>query len=174
MRTVAARPRRARRLCREQGPGRSRYSFVPGSVANQKRRAHLREGRGQLGTAHGRGGSSGHHSSFGGRGPAGVGRTWAAASAASPYSVRQPRADLVWSPDPPAGRGPNEGPPRSEASRARPASDHGGRMPGLRPRTPERARGPVTVGCHRCGWPHRLPLGSGSPAAPWLSASRSG
>jgi hypothetical protein len=39
---------------------------------------------------------------------------------------------------------------------------------------PERTRGPVTVVCHRKGWPPGLPLGLGSPAAPWLSASQSG
>jgi hypothetical protein len=39
---------------------------------------------------------------------------------------------------------------------------------------PRRARGSLTVRCHRCGWPRRLPLGVGSPAAPWLSALRSG
>ena len=36
MRTPAAQPRRVRRLCRGQCPGRSRYSFVPGSVAIRK------------------------------------------------------------------------------------------------------------------------------------------
>jgi len=39
---------------------------------------------------------------------------------------------------------------------------------------PIRTRGPVTTGCHRGGWPRRLPLGVGSPAVPRLSASRSG
>jgi hypothetical protein len=47
-----------------------------------------------------------------GCGPAGAGGTWAGASAPSPYTVRQPRADLVSSPGPPPGRGP-VGPPRS-------------------------------------------------------------
>jgi len=39
---------------------------------------------------------------------------------------------------------------------------------------PNRTRGPLTTGCHRCGWPRRLPFGVGSPAVPRLSASRSG
>jgi hypothetical protein len=39
---------------------------------------------------------------------------------------------------------------------------------------PGRTGGPLTSVCHRCGWPPGLPLGLGSPAAPWLRASRSG
>ena len=58
--------------------------------------------------------------------------------------------------------------PRIKSKRARPASHQSGRLPGLRPRTPDRTRGPLTTGCHRCGWPRRLPLGVGSPAVPWL------
>jgi len=36
MQTLAAQPRQVGRLCRGQCPGRSRYSFVPGSVAIRK------------------------------------------------------------------------------------------------------------------------------------------
>jgi hypothetical protein len=53
-----------------------------------------------------------------GCGPAGVGRTWDGASAPSPYSVRQPCADLVSSPDPPPGRGPVTAPRSAKESGA--------------------------------------------------------
>ena len=67
--------------------------------------------------------------------PAGVGRTWDGASAPSPLSLRQPRADLVVSPDPPPGRG-TVGAHRSPSGRrARPVSHQSGGLPGLRPRT---------------------------------------
>src|SRR5947208_16929586 len=86
IRTPAARPRRARRLCRGTSPGRSRYSFVPRPVAIQKTlsvirfsavfpavfgqkslllitskewRAHLPPGTSQLGTGPRWGGASG-------------------------------------------------------------------------------------------------------------------
>src|SRR5262249_46631641 len=39
---------------------------------------------------------------------------------------------------------------------------------GLRPRTPDRTHGQLRAGCHRWGWPRRLPLGVGWPAVPWL------
>jgi hypothetical protein len=110
------------------GPGRSRYSSVPGPAASRKAAGSPPGGGGQLGTAHGRGGSSG-----------------------DPSSRHRGR----------------------QASRARPASHQSGGLPGLRPRTPGRARGPVAIRCHRCGWPRRLPFGLGSPAAPRLSAARS-
>jgi hypothetical protein len=61
-----------------------------------------------------------------------------------------------------------------QKQRARPASHQNGRLPGLCRGHPIRTRGPLTTGCHRCGWPCRLPLGVGSPAVPWLSAARSG
>ena len=170
MRTPAAPLRGAGRLCQEQSPGRSRYSCVPRPVASQRRRAHLPRGRGQLGKAHGWGGSSGDGFLLRG-GPAGVGRTWDGASAPSPLSLRQlrlislrPPTHLrsVWSTtaDRRCGHG------------RRPIKAAGYR--GCGPEHPQRARGPLTAGCHREGWPQRLPLGHGSPAAPWLRASRSG
>ena len=120
------------------------------------------QGRGQLGTAHGWGGSSGDCSSAGG-GPAGVGWTWDGASAPSPYSRRQPRADLVSSPGPPAGPGPVVGPPRSEVSRARPASHQSVGLPGLRPRTPQAGWWPPDVGVSS------LRLAPSAPARPRLA-----
>jgi len=111
---------------------------------------------------------------FRGGGPAGVGRTWDGASAPSPQQWRRPRADLVWPPDPPPGRGVAVGHRGSvEVGRGRrPIKASGCR--GCGRGHPPRALGPLTMGCHRCGWPRGLPLGLGSPAAPWLSASRSG
>jgi hypothetical protein len=55
-RTVAAPLKRTGWLCQGQCPGRSRYSFVPGFVAIQKRRALLRTGGDQFGSAHDRAG----------------------------------------------------------------------------------------------------------------------
>jgi hypothetical protein len=151
IRTPAARPRRAWRLCREQCPGRSRYPSVPGTVAIQNAAGSSPPGRGQLGTAHGRGGSSGDFLLHRGRGPAGVGWTWDGAQAPSPYSVRQPRADLVSSPGPPAGRGPRPGHRGRHGGRARPASHPSVRMPGLRPRTPTAGSSPTDNGVSSLG-----------------------
>ncbi len=134
MRTPAAPLRGARRLCQGTRPGRSRYSFVPDAVASRKRRAHLRQGRGQLGKAHGRGGSSGDGSFLGGRGPVGVGWTlgWrfgakpALTETASRRSRRVPRPTP--GPRPVVYR-------RGHKKRARPASHSTVGLPGLRPRT---------------------------------------
>ena len=170
MRTPAAPLRGAGRLCQEQSPGRSRYSCVPRPVASQRRRAHLPRGRGQLGKAHGWGGSSGDGFLLRG-GPAGVGRTWDGASAPSPYSVRQPRADLVSSSDPPPGRGPVIA-PRSEVSRARPASHQTGGLPGLRPRTPAAGSRPTDDGVSSlrlAPWAPVRPRLAGRPVAQGLT-----
>ena len=177
MRTPAAPLRRTRRLCRRLCPGRSRYSSVPGSVAIQKATGLLLFRSVQLGRAHGRGGSSGVRSCFSGGGLVGVGRTlgWCLGDlASSPYYLRQPRADLVLSPDPPAGRR------RVVDHRSCEVSGHDRRpieaagCRGYGPGHPQRTRGPVTGGCPRWGWPRRLPLGVGSPAVPWLSVSQIG
>ena len=131
----------------------------------------------QLGRAHGRGGSSGVRSCFSGGGLVGVGRTlgWCLGDlASSPYYLRQPRADLVLSPDPPPGRR------RVVDHRSCEVSGHDRRpieaagCRGYGPGHPQRTRGPVTGGCPRWGWPRRLPLGVGSPAVPWLSVSQIG
>jgi hypothetical protein len=127
MRTPAARPRKARRLCRGQRPGRSRYSFVPHSVAIQKRQAHLLEGGSRSARLTAGAGRQAKFLLLRSGGPAGVGRTWDGASAPSPYSLRQLRADLVLSPDPPPGRGPDV--------------DHRGRQEGGRGRRPIKASG---------------------------------
>ena len=100
----------------------------------------------------------------------GSGGPWDGASAPSPLSLRQlrlislrPPTHLrsVWSTtaDRRCGHG------------RRPIKAAGYR--GCGPEHPQRARGPLTAGCHREGWPQRLPLGHGSPAAPWLSVLRS-
>ena len=138
LRTPAAQPRGARRLCQGTSPGRSRYAFVPSSVAIQKAAGSPPRREGPV-----------RHGSRAGRvvrqfllrrgcGPAGVGGTGDGASAPSPYSVRQPRADLVSSPDPPPGTRPGcLGHRGSLVSRARPASQQSVGMLGLRPRTPQ-------------------------------------
>jgi len=136
MRTPAALLRRTGRLCRGQCPGRSRYSWVPGTVAirqcvglTPRKECPVRPGsrsgrvvrRLLLFSAALRWGSGGF---------------WESASARNPFTLGQLRADPVQSPDPPPRRGldTHRG---SEKRRARPASHQSGRLPGLRPRTPE-------------------------------------
>ena len=173
MRTPAAPLRRTGRLCREQLPGRSRYSFVPSTVAIRDcdGLTPRREGPVRPGSRAGR--VVRRLLLFWGGAAAGVGWTLGGASAPNPlpwdsYAL----SPLV--PRPTAAARPIRA-PRFRNKRARPASHQSVGLPGLRPRTPEwRTRGPVTTGCHRCGWPRRLPLGSGSPAAPGFSVSRSG
>jgi hypothetical protein len=158
----------------EQAPaGPDPHSF-PAPWPFKERRAHLPQGRGPFGTAHGRGGSSGVSSSFGAAARRGSGGPRDGASAPSPYSVRQLHADLVLSPDPPPGRRPRTDHRGQGSNRRgrRPTKASGGR--GCGPGHAGRTRGPVTSVCRRCGWPRRLPFGRGSPAAPGLRAARSG
>jgi len=101
------------------GPTPQGRAAVPGNkprpvpiLIRSRHRGHSKaagsspQGRGQLGTAHGRGGSSGDGSFFVAAARRGSGGHWDGASAPSPYSLRQPRADLVSSPGPPPGRRP--------------------------------------------------------------------
>ena len=85
--------------------GPDTHSF-PVSWPLEKRRAHLPRRVGPVRHGSRRGRSVRRFLLFEGCGPAGVGRTWDGALAPSPCSVRQPRADLVSSPGPPAGRRP--------------------------------------------------------------------
>src|SRR5262249_43814404 len=69
--------------------------------------------------------------------PVGVGRILGGCFGTEPVTLGQLRAEPVQSPDPPPGRG------RSrhrgwDVKRARPVSPPSGRLPGLRPRTPDR------------------------------------
>ena len=170
IRTSAAPLRGARRLCRGPSPGRSRYSFVPDVVASRKTAGSSprRERPVREGSRSGR--VVRRFLRFTGRDPAGVGWTWDGASAPSPHYWRRPRADLVPSPDPPADRGRTTavdskagaaGVPSKRQAAGATAKD-----------IPERTPSPMTMVCHRCGWPHRRPLGFGSPAAPRLNVSR--
>ena len=104
--------------------------------------------------------------------PAGVGGTRGWCFGTKPVYLRQRHADLV---RPPTHR-------RGAARWWATADGQGGhgRRPikasgcrGCGPGHPQRTRGPVTMGCHRWGWPRWLPLGLGSPAAPWLNVLRS-
>jgi hypothetical protein len=97
------------------------------------RRAHLLQGRGQLGSAHGRGGSSGD-SPFSGALRRGSGGPWDGASAPSPFSWDS-RVLIPFVPRPTSGPRPGRG-ATAVSRRARPASHQTGRLPGLRPRTP--------------------------------------
>ena len=133
----------------------------------EKRRAHLPEGRGQLGRASRPGRVVGRWLlPSGAAARRGSGGLWDGASAPSPLSLRQPRADLVLSPDPPPRRG------RSAANgkkRARPASHPTVRLPGLLPRTYlSGLDGPLTTACHRTGLAPSAPVRhrlAGRPAA---------
>ena len=107
-------------------------------------------GRVQFGTAHGRGGSSGD-SSFLGALRWGSGGPWDDASASSPYSLRQPCADLVLSPDPPPGRAPRHGPPRSVRWGAAGVPSKRQAAGAAAKDIPERTYSSMTVVCHRCG-----------------------
>ena len=147
----------------EQAPAGPDTHSCPGPWPFKERRAHLPQGRGQLGTAHGWGGSSGDGLLPRGCGPAGVGRTWDGASAPSPYSVRQPRADLVSSPDPPPGRGPMTDHRGQRGRRARPASHQSVGLPGLRPRTPGAGSWPSD------SWVSSLRLAPSAPVRPRLA-----
>ena len=166
MRTPAAPLRRAGRLCRGASPGRSRYSLVPSSVAIRRSAGSPppREGPVRLGSRVGR--VVRRFPPLRGGGPVAVAWTWDGASAPNPYFLRQPRADVVAAPDSLPGRGlviGHRGPDEGGRGR-RPIKRAGYRSYG--PGHPGRTRSPLTGGCHRWGWLHRLPLGLGSPAAP--------
>jgi hypothetical protein len=121
MRTPAAQPRWAGRLCRRQCPGRSRYSFLPDAVAIRRSAGSLPQGRVQLGRAHGRGGSSGDCSLvFGGGAAVGVGRILGGCFGTEPVTLGQLRAEPVQSPDPPPWR-------RQDAHRGSKVGGHGRR-----------------------------------------------
>lgn len=178
MRTPAALLRRARRLCQDLTiPGRSRYAWVPRFVATQK----------ATGSPPFAGGSSSARFTAGAERPAissasrgavrrGSGGRWEDASASIPLTIGDEASASIpfASPDPPADRGP------LLPSRSRSRSGAVG-VPSKRQatgaaaeNTSERTRSPVTSGCHRSGWPRRLPFGLGSPAAPWLNGAGSG
>jgi hypothetical protein len=171
MRTPAAPPRKARRRGRERSPGRSRSSFVPRPVASQGAAGSLPRREGPVRHGSRRGPVVRRFLLLRGGGPAGVGRTWDGASAPSPYARRPRRADLASSPQPTAGPRPGRWTTavhREVGRGRRPIKAAGCR--GDDRGHPVRTRGPRTARGHRGGWPHRLPFGFGSPAAPWLNA----
>jgi hypothetical protein len=172
MRTPAAPLRRTGRLCRELCPGRSRYSFVPGSVAIRRATGSPPQPEGPVRPGS-RTGRVVRRSSFSGGAAAGVGWTLGWCFGTKPVSLRQLRADLVVSPDPPPRRTPLRTPGDPAVAGAAGVPSKRQVAGAATQDIPERTRGPLTVVCHRRGWPPRLPLGVGSPAAPWLSVSRS-
>lgn len=164
------------------GPALRSRAAVPGSVprpvpilVRSQRRGHSKaagspseEGL-PFGRAHGRGGSSGVGSFFarrrgGGRVDLGGG------FGLQPVILGPLRAEPVV----PRPTSAAPGFHRTTEVRRRPVSHPCGGLPGLDPDIPGRTRGPLTVGCHRTGWPSGLPFGVGSPAVPWLNVSRSG
>src|SRR5262252_6283510 len=98
MRTLAARPRGARRLCQGTNPGRSRYASVPRSVASREAPGSppRREGPVRFGSRLGR--VVGRWLLVVVAVRRGSGGPWDGASASSPYSLRQLRVDLVGPP----------------------------------------------------------------------------
>jgi hypothetical protein len=116
-----------------QAPAGPDTRSFPAPWPFEDRRAHLRQGRGQLGSAHGRGGSSGD-SSFSGAPRRGSGGPWDGASAPSPFTWDS-FALIPLVPRPTPGARPGRAATACR-SRARPASHQDVRMPGLRPRTP--------------------------------------
>ncbi len=135
MRTPAAPFRRTGRLCRGQSPGRSRYAFVPGSVAIQvcDGLSPRREGPVRPGSRAGRvvrrlllfaGGAAA-------RGRVDLGRCLGT----KPVTLGQLHAEPVCSPTHPRGAAARGTAFRNR--RVRPASHPSVRLPGLRPRTPE-------------------------------------
>ena len=146
---------RAGRLCRGQRPGRSRYLHVPGSVAIRSCDGLTSCGRVQLGRAHGRGGSSSDSSLFQAALRWGSGGPWEGALAPNPLLWDSfALSPFVPRPTPAAlRRAPRSG-----------ISGHG-RCPiqpagcrGCGQGHPIWTRGPVTTGCHRCGWPPKAPV----------------
>src|SRR5262245_48811293 len=164
MRTLAAPLRRAGRLCQERYPGRSRYSFVPGSVA-------IRSSTGSPPQAEGSSlarltGGAGRQAFPPSRGAAaGVGWTWDGASAPSPYSLRQLRL-ISFVPRPTAAAWPDA--PRRTVKAGAAGVPSKRLDAGV---AAQDTRGGLVVHGQRGviveGWPRWLPLGLGSPAAPW-------
>ena len=165
--------------CAEQG-GCARDSAPAGPDTHtfpvpwpfEVRRAHLPGGRGQLGSAHGRGGSSGV-SSFAGAPRRGLGGPGMVLR----HQARHNGDSLALI----SSRPPTHRLGAARWSSLRTAKGGRGRRPikpagcrGYGPGHPRRTPGPLTAGCPRWGWPPGLPLGPGSPAAPGLRASRSG
>ena len=163
-------PRGGAGHCAPAGP--DTHSF-PGPWPFESASGSLPEGSVPLGRAHGRGGSSGDSSLCSGRRSGGGRADFGRVLRHRARYLGTASADPVSIPRPTSGAWPVQA-PRFRSKRARPTSHPSGRLPGLRPRTPDRTHGPVTTGGHRCGWPPGLPLGVGSPAVPGLSASRNG
>jgi hypothetical protein len=178
MRTPAASLRRARRLGQDLTiPGRSRYAGVPRLVATQK----------ATGSPPFAGGARSARLPAGAERPA-ISSSWRAvirrgsggrgedASASIPLTLGDEASASIpfASPDPPADRGPLL-PPRSGSKAGAAGVPSKRQVTGATAaNTSERTRSPVTSGCHRSGWPRRLPFGFGSPAAPWLNVAGSG
>src|SRR5262245_12940397 len=151
MRTLAARPRRAGRLCRGTSPGRSRYAFVPGSVATRIATGSLPNESVPLGRAHGRGGSSGVSFRSSGAPRRGSGEPWDGASAPSPFTwdslVLSPFGPRPTAAAPPVLHRESEVAGTAGVPSKRPAAGAGAEA------TRIRSRGPVTTGGHRRGGP---------------------
>jgi len=173
MRTPAAPLRGARRLCREACPGRSRYSFVPGSVAIRSSAGSppRRKGPVRHGSRAGRVVRRSPPSS--GALWRGSGGPWDDASASSPSYVGQRHADPV---RPPTHR-------RGAARCATADSRSGrGRRPikaagcrGCGPGHPRRTRGPSDSGVSSLGLAPSAPVRprlAGRPVAQCLTKRR--
>jgi hypothetical protein len=170
MRTLAAPLRRARRLCQEACPGRSRYTYVPGSAAIRSSAGSPPQGEGPVRPGS-RTGRVVRRSLLPRGAAAGVGWTVGWCLGTKPVFLGQRHADPVRPPTRLRGVARWTTTDGRSGHGRRPIKATGYR--GCGPGRPRRTRGPLTAGCRPWGWPRRLPLGLGSPAAPWLSASRS-
>jgi hypothetical protein len=164
------------------GPAPQNRAAVPGTVSRpvpilvrSRLRGHSKyggltsaSGRGQFGTAHGRGGSSGVSSFFRGA-AAGVGWTLRWCFGTKPVITETASADLACPPTHRRGVARYTTDGRSGSGR-RPIQATGCR--GCGPGHPRRTRGPLTAGCHRQGLTPSAPVRprlAGRPVAQCLT-----
>ena len=158
MRTLAAQPRRAERLCQGTCPGPSRYSYAPSSAAIQKTTGSLPEGSVPLGTAGGWGGSSGRRLlRYRGRGLVGGREDVGMAQSQARYHWDSVTLIPHLSPDPPADRDLFLRPSRSKyygcgRRPIKPSGYLGGPRPHLRSQCSPDGWG------RRRGWPTAAPV----------------
>lgn len=170
MRTPATPLRRAGRLCREACPGRSRYSFVPGSVAIRRSTGSPPQAEGSsLARLTGGAGRRAFPPPPGAP-RRGSGGPWDGASAPSPFYLGQRHADPVRPPTHRRGAARCTTADGNCGSGRRPIKATGCR--GCGPGRPRRTRGPVTAGCHHQGLAPSAPVRprlAGRPAAQRLT-----
>ena len=165
MRTPAAQPRRAERLCQDRVLAGSDTHPFPASPPFTKATGSLPEGSVPFGTAGDWGGSSGRWLLLSRRLRRDGGREDLGWLKAKPVFLGPRYAEPVCSPDPPTRRTPFCD-HRGRNSRTRPASLQSVWLPGLLPDPSGGVDAPLLGGVVGGVSPSRLPLGFGSPATP--------